>query len=214
MTYQNNHYGRANRDKRAHAKMRAQTLRNRIEKLGKFRTNGVEALAFNAAMTALKGGQTITTTYIGRGRRTKTVMYHDETASILRALGIDFTFGNIAPRGGKGGNVITLTEKGKRQVADYQKELAAEKKAEALKEQAAKEQRLSRKAAISSYIATEVPADAWYRETYLKMREAKAIEGRATWQDLANRMVQSACKNDFSCITWREVYDAIKIALK
>ena len=39
---------------------------------------------------------------------------------MLKALGIDYTTGNDAPRGGAEGNYIELTAKGKRQIKEFQ----------------------------------------------------------------------------------------------
>lgn len=44
---------------------------------------------------------------------------HDATLEALSALGIDYTVGNDAPRGGMEGCFIALTAKGKLQVKDY-----------------------------------------------------------------------------------------------
>ena len=50
---------------------------------------------------------------------------HDNSANLewgLYALGIDYTTGNDAPRGGKNGYYVKLTAKGRRQVAGYNKQ--------------------------------------------------------------------------------------------
>lgn len=49
---------------------------------------------------------------------------HDNSANLewgLHALGIDYTTGNDAPRGGKNGYFVKLTAKGRRQVREYNK---------------------------------------------------------------------------------------------
>ena len=50
---------------------------------------------------------------------------HDGSANLewgLHILGIDYEAGNDAPRGGKNGYFVKLTSKGRRQVADYNKQ--------------------------------------------------------------------------------------------
>ena len=66
------------------------------------------------------------------GNRTHTCRWHksgrhfsledktDNYTDMLKALGIDYTEGNDAPRGGEEGNYIELTAKGKRQVKEFQ----------------------------------------------------------------------------------------------
>lgn len=44
----------------------------------------------------------------------------NDYTDMLNALGIDYTEGNDAPRGGEEGNYIELTAKGKRQVKEFQ----------------------------------------------------------------------------------------------
>ena len=60
---------------------------------------------------------------IYRGYKGRTL--HDGRANLewgLHILGIDYTIGNDAPRGGKNGYFVKLTSKGRRQVADYNKQ--------------------------------------------------------------------------------------------
>ena len=50
---------------------------------------------------------------------------HDGSANLecgLQAIGIDYETGNDAPRGGKNGYFVKLTSKGRRQVADYNRQ--------------------------------------------------------------------------------------------
>lgn len=56
-----------------------------------------------------------------KGRFGRAHLVTDHTAEVLEALGISYSTGNDAPRGGQTGDYIYLTAKGKRQVRDFAK---------------------------------------------------------------------------------------------
>lgn len=63
----------------------------------------------------------------GRGKYTKVAS--NNPADYLEAWGIDFEYGNDAPRGGQLGEYIQLTSKGKRQCKAYYEQYLLEKEA-------------------------------------------------------------------------------------
>lgn len=83
---------------------------------------------------------------IGKGYLSiKGVSTYNATIEGLKLLGVDYEVGNDAPRGGKVGDYIQLTKKGKRQVKLYTEEKIAEKiRIEAAIEEINEKQRLLR----------------------------------------------------------------------
>lgn len=101
--------------------MKRETIEKRIEK-HLMTKKGELMKKFGAPLFWLKyyGNRTHTCRWHKSGRHLnledKTKNYTD----MLKVLGIDYTEGNDAPRGGEEGNYIELTAKGKRQVKEFQ----------------------------------------------------------------------------------------------
>lgn len=78
---------------------------------------------------------------------------HYNAIKALELLGVDYTTGNDAPRGGKTGDFVELTEKGRRQVREWVKVRRAEidEKARIENEKAAAE-RAAKKNAITAMV--------------------------------------------------------------
>lgn len=104
--------------------MKAKTLKQRIAerlttKKGELNTRYAHINDF------LLEGKAHYIKWCNHGRRLNRAK-HDATLEALSALGIDYTVGNDAPRGGMEGYFIALTAKGRRQVKDYVAELTEE----------------------------------------------------------------------------------------
>lgn len=71
----------------------------------------------NALILMTKGGKVYTCHTSGRGRFTTNLDYTADTINVLSSLklvkGIDYVVGNDAPRGGKTGQFIELTARGR-----------------------------------------------------------------------------------------------------
>lgn len=106
--------------------MKAETLQKRINaKLTT--TNGVLQCKFYMLETLLINGKFYGKHYRGSGRFiTLSDCGYYNAIKALELLGIDYTTGNDAPRGGKTGDFVELTPKGKRQVAEWVKIRIAE----------------------------------------------------------------------------------------
>lgn len=128
--------------------MKATTLLKRIEaKL--YTKKGTLAAKYHFIFDLLLNGKYYYNHYSGSGRFT-TILTGGKIHAInsLHLLGIDWTLGNDAPRSGKIGDFIALTEKGKRQVAEWVKirkaELAEEARIAAEKREAERRERAKR----------------------------------------------------------------------
>ena len=101
--------------------MKKETLQKRIEK-HLYTKGGKLAKKYEDVIELLNNPERIMRPiYWGYKGRT----LHDGSANLewgLHILGIDYTTGNDAPRGGKNGYYVKLTAKGRRQVADYNKQ--------------------------------------------------------------------------------------------
>ena len=101
--------------------MKKETLQKRIEK-HLYTKGGKLAKKYEDVIVLLNNPERIMRPiYWGYKGRT----LHDGSANLefgLQALGIDYEAGNDAPRGGKNGYYVKLTSKGRRQVADYNKQ--------------------------------------------------------------------------------------------
>lgn len=64
----------------------------------------------------------------GKGFLNLSTSAHDNLIEALKVIGIDYSVGNDAPRGGQGGMFVELTEKGRRQVAEMRKYLQSQTK--------------------------------------------------------------------------------------
>ena len=101
--------------------MKKETLQKRIEK-HLYTKGGKLAKKYEDVLVLLNNPERIMRPiYWGYKGRT----LHDNSANLewgLHALGIDYEAGNDAPRGGKNGYYVKLTAKGRRQVAEYNKQ--------------------------------------------------------------------------------------------
>lgn len=86
----------------------------------------------------------------------------------MELLGIDYTTGNDAPRGGKTGDYVELTPKGKRQVAEWVK---------------------IRKAEITEQTRIELEKRAAERKAQEEREAAYVLECEATYNDVKERGV-------------------------
>ena len=95
--------------------MKLKTFENRLKGLSK----GSNAYNYTKKLLT-NGGRVYTCHTSGSGRFTTNIDRTDDTVMYLRKLGlkrdIDFIVGNDSPRGGKTGNYIELTAKGKRKM--------------------------------------------------------------------------------------------------
>jgi hypothetical protein len=128
----------------------------------------------------------------------------------LNAWGVDFQTGNDAPRGGKVGNYIELSPKGKIQTRVYRAEVAvqlAKEKAERLEQLEIQEQknRISENEIIEN-IKENLQ---YFQDAKSKLAELKAKGNKDAWHVLANQLVQKASKNDAS-IGWSNIYKLIQ----
>ena len=130
----------------------------------------------------------------------------------LKDWGIDFQTGNDAPRGGKAGNYIELSKKGMLQTKVYRAEVAlqlAKEKAERLEALANVE---AKKEISRQEIIKNIKENSRMFENCKKeLAELKEKGNKAQWQILANSLVQTACKNDFS-LGWSNIYKLIQNA--
>lgn len=85
---------------------------------------------------------------------------YDDAVSICRILKLDYEEGNNAPRGGKDGDFVRLTDKGIKQVADYAKmrierekqiEIEREKQAEIARQETEKTKKIYELECVSTY---------------------------------------------------------------
>lgn len=101
--------------------MKASTLKDRINK---YLTTAKGAIAkkFQNVEKVLLGERHHGKHYSGSGHFISVANgTHFSTIEGLRLIGVDFTTGNDAPRGGATGDYVELTAKGKRQVAEWVK---------------------------------------------------------------------------------------------
>lgn len=100
--------------------MKKETLQKRIEKNLTTKA-GTVSVKFAEVIKLINNPET--TLYpVQWHRNGRHMSISDHTANIvegLHLLGIDFEQGNDAPRGGRNGEFIRLTAKGKQQVKDY-----------------------------------------------------------------------------------------------
>ena len=106
--------------------MKASTLQNRID--SNLRTKGgAIAVKYQDVEKVLMGYRYHGRSYSGSGRYVHTADgKHYSTIEGLKLIGVDFTTGNDAKFGGKSGDYVELTPKGKRQVAEWVKQRKAE----------------------------------------------------------------------------------------
>jgi hypothetical protein len=107
--------------------MKASVLSQKIDKNLRLK-NGNIAVKFQDVIKLIEFPETILhpRSWVGSARYISLREgYFGETCNGLRKLGIDFEIGNDAPRGGKVGDFIRLTKKGKSQVKQYAKEAQA-----------------------------------------------------------------------------------------
>lgn len=86
------------------------------------------SLAYKAVIALSEGADSVRpVTTSGSGLYTSNVDNTTEISSILSKIGVEAVLTNDAPRGGLGGNLITLTAAGKRALATIRKEALAAK---------------------------------------------------------------------------------------
>lgn len=101
--------------------MKAIILQQRIES-NLFTKTGVLAAKYEKVISFLiRGGRVHPFRWTYSGYRHKLIGDDKHYTDALTAIGIDYTTGNDAPRGGANGFFIELTAKGKRQVAEWVK---------------------------------------------------------------------------------------------
>lgn len=135
--------------------MKANTLADRIT--AKLTTkDGKIAKKYADVEKVLLGGRVHGKHYSGSGRYTSVANgTHYTTIEGLRLVGVDFTTGNDAPRGGQCGDYVELSPKGKRQVAEWAAMRKAEIKAADEKRLAALDAKKQRRvAAIKEHLQT------------------------------------------------------------
>ena len=99
--------------------MKAETLQKRIEKIAT-KKDGSLYSNFAPALRLILGAGKVHKGTTGRGRFTKiTDTDFVNAKNYLSALKIDFEIGNDAQRGGKTGDYVALSEKGKKQIEDF-----------------------------------------------------------------------------------------------
>lgn len=101
--------------------MKATTLNNRIAKALALK-NGKIAVKYSFFADFLVAGKWHGKSWNGSGRYINlSDTQYRAAIEICEKLGLDFEVGNDAPRGGKSGDFVALTAKGKRQVAAWVK---------------------------------------------------------------------------------------------
>ena len=101
--------------------MKATTLNNRIAKTLTLK-NGKIAVKYSFFADFLVAGKWYGKSWNGSGRYINlSDTQYRAAIEICEKLGLDFEVGNDAPRGGKSGDFVALTAKGKRQVAEWVK---------------------------------------------------------------------------------------------
>lgn len=101
--------------------MKLETFDKRTQKFNK------TSKGYQLALQLMKGESTYsfekcvrTCHTSGRGRFCKNMDYTDDTLEVLRyagmVRGVDFEFGNDAPKGGLTGNYLKLTAKGRKKI--------------------------------------------------------------------------------------------------
>lgn len=129
--------------------MKATTLQKKIEK-HLCNKQGVIYCKFYMLETLLVNGKFYGKHRRGNGRFvTLSDCGYYNAIKALELLGIDYTTGNDAPRGGKTGDFVELTPKGKRQVAEWVKPIIERQAAEAA---AAKAAKIAEKNAIAAMV--------------------------------------------------------------
>jgi hypothetical protein len=97
--------------------MKASTLNNRIAKSNNKDGSQPQNRAYKAAMQVIMSGKARVGYYTGSGRFTKASRSNPEI--YLDSWKIDYKTYNDAPKGGVTGEVVELTDKGKKQVQAY-----------------------------------------------------------------------------------------------
>lgn len=183
-------------------------LKKRIE--NSYNANGTmpNTRDFNDALKVVKGNKVYYFHAIGSGRWTKITESNPE--HYLTKWGIDYEKGNDAPRGGKLGNYIQLSKKGRKQTALYRKELKValeieqeNKKIEQLKRE---ENRLNFIEEIKNNILDNKE---WFIDNKKARNSAKELGNKDEWQALANTACQKASNNNFSLLNWSEIFSII-----
>ena len=111
----------------------------------------------------------------GSGKYAKYTDKTGEVKSILDGLGLDYHEGNDAPRGGKLGNFIELTAKGKRQLQPLRKELRDQEEANRKARQMARFGTTDEKE-ISRMMEEEVRESTQKAESFVRENKERIIE--------------------------------------
>ena len=170
-----------------------------IKRVGEDNIELLNSLFLNGIMSTAR--------YIGFGRYSKLIDETFTVSNILTKAKIDFIEGNDAPRGGKIGNNIILTQKGKLQVKEYRNSLLAEIETNRLEKiRLANEVTAKRDLSIETITKNVMDNISIYDD--LDAELSTIIDNKPLWQVKANRMVQMACNNDFS-IGWKTIYNIV-----
>lgn len=125
--------------------MKASTLQNRIKKHLSLKDGVTAAQQYQPAIDLIRRPHLLHPQYWSRHKGICSLCGGHVIANVakaLRLLGVDFYTGNDASRGGKTGDFIALTEKGKKQTQAFRDAIASEA-AEALAALTAKNERES-----------------------------------------------------------------------
>lgn len=202
-------YGRGNREKQLKNDMKTSTLNTRIAKSNNANGSTPKNSDYEMAISVLSGRKNYLVFSTGSGKWTNSSERNPE--KYLKVWGIDFEYGNDAPRGGKFGNFIQLSKKGLIQTKEYRLEL--QKVFEVKKENekqllnAKIEAKKVSEKAVLNYISENEKSVC---EKLKELNELKENEDKINWQIKANSIVQMVSKNDFRFLNWKEIYTLIK----
>lgn len=100
--------------------MKAETIKKRMEKAGWFTKAGAVRSNRERALWVVTYPDYVRWHFTFWDRKGRTLRdYLTDVVIGLREIGIDFRTGNDAPRGGREGDYIELTQKGRRQVREF-----------------------------------------------------------------------------------------------
>ena len=120
----------------------------------------------------------------GKGRFNLSASAHVNLIKALDAIGVDYSVGNDAPRGGWEGMFVELTEKGRRQVAEMRKYLQSqtkEKKEQERQQREEKEQRYKKQCEATYKQLKEMNVALSEEEKYMLLSPLTNRKQRKQW---------------------------------
>jgi hypothetical protein len=188
--------------------MKLSTLNTRIAKSNNKNGLNPKNSDYEMAINVISGKNCYLVYSTGSGKWTNSSERKPER--YLNVWGIDFEYGNDAPRGGRFGNFIQLSKKGLTQTKEYRLEF--QRLFEIKKEN--ERQILNAKIEAKKISATNILKFISENEKLVwdklkELDELKKNEDKVNWQINANALVQTVSKNDFS-LGWKEIYTLIK----